>query len=84
MVVATRALEAELGAREEARPMSDAELDRLLDRGAGLERALRRAQIVGVPITEEAVVAWERARQAVDEHEQARVPGSALDGRDAV
>ena len=66
---ATRALEAELRARDESRPMTQTELDRLIDCGAGLERALRRAQAAGMPITEEAFLVWDRARQFTRDHE---------------
>jgi hypothetical protein len=65
----TRALEAELAARDEARPLSQAELDRLVDCGVGLERALRRAQVAGLPITKEAFLVWDRAREFVRDHE---------------
>jgi hypothetical protein len=66
---ATRALEAELASRDESRAMSQAELDRLIDCGMGLERALRRAQLVGMPITEEAFLVWDRARRFARDHE---------------
>jgi hypothetical protein len=65
---ATRALESELRAREGRRPMTQAELDALVECGAGLERALRRAQEAEMPITEEAFAVWDRARQFVREH----------------
>jgi hypothetical protein len=70
---ATRALEAELRSRDPDRPMTQTEHDDLVDCGAGLERALRRAQEAEMPITEEAFAVWDRARLFVREHE---VPGS--------
>lgn len=79
----TRALQAELRARETSQPMSEAELDRLVECGVGLERALRRAQVAGTPITEEAVLVWDRARQFVDEHDHAQVLGRARQQSDA-
>jgi hypothetical protein len=69
---ATRALEAELRSRDPARAMTQAEHDELVDCGAGLERALRRAQEAEMPITEEAFAVWDRARLFVREHEVTR------------
>jgi hypothetical protein len=76
--VATRALEAELRARDDERPMTQAELDGLVDCAAGLERALRRAQEAEMPITGEAFAVWDRARQFVREHEPAHGDGGAM------
>ena len=78
MQAATHALDAELRLRDDARPMTQAELDALVDCGAGLERALSRAQEAGMPITEEAVAVWDRARQFVREHEPAHAYDWAL------
>jgi hypothetical protein len=75
---ATRALEAELGARDDARPMTHAELDELVDCGADLEQALRMAQEAEMPITEEAFAVWDRARQFVREHEPAQAYGLTM------
>ncbi len=68
---ATRALEAELASCDDSRQMSQAEFDDLIECGVGLERALRRAQVIGMPITEEAFLVWDRARQFVRDHEPA-------------
>lgn len=69
---ATRALEAELAGRDEARPLSEAELNRLVDYGTGLERALRRAQEAGLPIPPAADLVWQRARAFAHAHEPMR------------
>jgi hypothetical protein len=79
---ATRALEAELRARDRGRPMTEAEMDGLVDCGAGLERALRRAQEAAMPITEEAFAVWDRARQFVREHPPTQGPPMWVDAPD--
>jgi hypothetical protein len=78
---ATRALEAELRARDASRPMTDAELNSLVECGVGLERAIRRAQEAGAvnepPGFAEAIDVWDRGRQFIREHEPPPLFGTA-------
>jgi hypothetical protein len=73
---ATRALEAELRARDRSRAMTQPELDGLVDCAVGLERALGRAKDSGAvketPGIAEAFEVWDSARQFVHEHEPTR------------
>jgi hypothetical protein len=79
---ATHALEAELRARDASRPMTEAELSSLVECGAGLERAIRRAQEAGAanepPGFAEAIDVWDRGRRFMREHEPPPLFGTAM------
>jgi hypothetical protein len=79
---ATRALEAELRARDRSRPMTEPDHDGLVDCADGQERALGRAKDGGAvketPGIAEAFEVWDSARQFVHEHEPTRAFGPPL------